>query len=206
VQHNHAPERQSRSPNERARWADQQLIGQTYRCASTVGARRLRLRVPARLGRCTLTPLPASTAVVPFDSTFADPRRLALTGFLASYTGLTREAYELGFRQFVSWCDEHRLDVFSVRRFDIESFARDLEGRGRARATVARRLCTVASFYRYAEEEGLLAHSPAVHVRRPRIDYESHATALDRNEGGRSSPMRTAPAWTRGVPEGEHRR
>ena len=40
------------------------------------------------------------------------------------------------------------------------------------------------SFYRYAEEEGLLAHSPAVHVRRPRIDYESHATGLDRNEVG----------------------
>jgi integrase/recombinase XerD len=49
---------------------------------------------------------------------------------------------------------------------------------------VARRLCTVAGFYRCAEEEGLLAHSPAVHVRRPRIDYESHATALDRNEVG----------------------
>ena len=27
-------------------------------------------------------------------------------------------------------------------------------------------------------------HSPAVHVRRPRLDYESHATALDRNELG----------------------
>jgi hypothetical protein len=42
----------------------------------------------------------------------------------------------------------------------------------------------VSGFYRYAEEEGLLAHSPAVHVRRPRLDYESHATGLDRNEVG----------------------
>ncbi|HLX89464.1 MAG TPA: tyrosine-type recombinase/integrase [Acidimicrobiales bacterium] len=126
----------------------------------------------------------SSTALVPFDAAFADPRRLALAGFLASYTGLTRDAYELDLRQFVAWCDEHGLDLFDVRRFEIESFARDLEARGRARATVARRLCTVAGFYRYAEEEGLLAHSPAVHVRRPRIDYESHATALDRNEVG----------------------
>ena len=31
-------------------------------------------------------------------------------------------------------------------------------------------------------EEELLEHSPALHVRRPRVDYESHATALDRNE------------------------
>ncbi len=49
---------------------------------------------------------------------------------------------------------------------------------------MARRLCTVAGFYRYAEEEGLLALSPAVHVRRPRLDYESHAIGLDRNEVG----------------------
>jgi integrase len=53
-----------------------------------------------------------------------------------------------------------------------------------SRATVARRWCPVAGFYRYAVEEGLLAHSPAVHARRPRIDYESHATGLDRNEVG----------------------
>ena len=33
-------------------------------------------------------------------------------------------------------------------------------------------------------EEELLEHSPAAHVRRPRPDYESHATALDRNELG----------------------
>jgi integrase/recombinase XerD len=32
--------------------------------------------------------------------------------------------------------------------------------------------------------EELLDHSPAAHVRRPRVDYESHATGLDRNELG----------------------
>ncbi len=55
---------------------------------------------------------------------------------------------------------------------------------GRARATIARRLCTISGFYRYAVEEELLEHSPAVHVRRPRLDYESHAIGLDRNEVG----------------------
>jgi hypothetical protein len=38
------------------------------------------------------------------------------------------------------------------------TFARDLEARGRARATVTRRPCTVAGFYRYAVEEDLLDH------------------------------------------------
>jgi integrase/recombinase XerD len=45
-------------------------------------------------------------------------------------------------------------------------------------------LCTIAGFYKYAVEEDLLEHSPAAHVRWPRVDYESHAVALDRNELG----------------------
>ena len=46
------------------------------------------------------------------------------------------------------------LPLFSVRRADIETLARELEARGRARATVTRRLCTIAGFYRYALESG----------------------------------------------------
>jgi site-specific recombinase XerD len=49
---------------------------------------------------------------------------------------------------------------------------------------VTRRLSTIAGFCKYAVEEELLDHSPAAHVRRPRLDYESHATGLDRNEVG----------------------
>jgi integrase len=74
--------------------------------------------------------------------------------------------------------------LFAVRGADIESFARDLEARGRARATVTRRLRTIAGFCKYAVAEELLEHSPAAHVRRPRVDYESHAITLDRNELG----------------------
>jgi len=125
-----------------------------------------------------------TTALVPIQPAFSDAERLALAGFLAGYRGLTREAYALDLRQFTSWCRAHSLNLFAVRRADIESFARDLEARGRARATVTRRLCTIAGFYRYAVEEELLEHSPAAHVRRPRLDYESHAVALDRNQLG----------------------
>jgi quercetin dioxygenase-like cupin family protein len=105
-------------------------------------------------------------------------------GYLAGYHGLTREAYTLDPRQFTTWCRSRSLSLFSVRRADIESFARQLEANGRARATVTRRLSTIAGFYKYAVEEELLDHSPAAHVRRPRVDYESHAVALDRNELG----------------------
>ena len=106
---------------------------------------------------------------------FTTAVRLALAG----YSGLTGQAYELDLRQFASWCGQQGLPLFQARRPDIECFARDLEARGRARATITRRLCTIAGFCKYAVEEELLEHSPAAHVRRPRLDYESHATSLD---------------------------
>jgi hypothetical protein len=129
----------------------------------------------------TATP---STALATIQPAFTDAERLALAGFLAGYRGLTREAYALDLRQFTTWCRVRSLALFAVRRADIESFARELEARGRARATVTRRLSTIAGFFKYAVEEELLDHSPAAHVRRPRVDYESHAAALDRNELG----------------------
>jgi integrase/recombinase XerD len=125
-----------------------------------------------------------TTALVPVQPAFSDAERLALAGFLAGYRGLTRDAYALDLRQFIAWCRTCSLDLFAVRRADIEGFARDQEARGRARAAVTRRLCTIAGFYRYAVEEELAERSPAAHVRRPRVDYESHAVALDRNELG----------------------
>jgi len=81
-----------------------------------------------------------STAVAAIEPVFTEPERLALAG----YTGLTREAYALDLRQYASWCQQNHLRLFRARRADIECFARDLEARGRARATITRRLCTIA--------------------------------------------------------------
>jgi site-specific recombinase XerD len=110
--------------------------------------------------------------------------RVAMGGFLAGYSGKTFEAYALDLRQWSQWCLDHDLDLFEVRRAHIELFARWLEETGRAKSTVARRLSTITGFYRYCTEEQLIAHSPAAHVRRPRVSYESNQTPLDRNEVG----------------------
>ena len=146
-----------------------------------------------------MTTTTTSAALIPVAPVFTNTERLALAGFLAGYSGLTREAYELDLRQYASWCHQHHLRLFQARRADIECFARDLEVRGRARATITRRLCTIAGFYRYAVEEDLLEHSPAAHVRRPRLDYDSHATGLDRNDSARywSLPGWASPPSTR---------
>jgi integrase/recombinase XerD len=74
--------------------------------------------------------------------------------------------------------------LFAVRRAGIETFACDLEARGRPRATVTRRLSAIAGCCKYAVQEELLDRSPAAHVRRPRVDCESHVVALDRSELG----------------------
>ena len=132
-----------------------------------------------------MTTAAPSTALAAIQPTFTDAERIALAGFLAGYRGLTREAYALDLRQFASWCHARSRALFAVRRADIESFARELDAMGRARATVTRRLSTITGFYKYAAEEELLDRSPAAHVRRrSRVDYESHAAAPDRNELG----------------------
>jgi len=71
-----------------------------------------------------------STALVPLFPVFSEPERLALARFLAGYAGLTREAYALDLRQFATWCHNHGLPLFAIRRGDIECFGRDLEAPG----------------------------------------------------------------------------
>lgn len=126
----------------------------------------------------------ATTSVVLYDPQDTSPEVRTIAGFLAGYSGRTREAYTLDLRLFYRWCDDHRLGLFALTRTHIELYARELEDLGRRPATIGRRLSTITSFYRYASEEGVIEHSPAVHIRRPRLDYESHAVGLDRNELG----------------------
>ena len=76
-----------------------------------------------------------STLIAVAEPVFSNLERLALAGFLADYTGLTREAYALDLRQFTAWCQLRHLRLFQARRADIECFARDLEAKGGARAT-----------------------------------------------------------------------
>lgn len=131
----------------------------------------------------TATTTTSEVAVV--DPEFSDAERYALAAFLAGYRGLTRDACALDLRQFVGWCEEHHLRLFTVRRADIECFARDLEARGRARATVARRLCTVAGFYRYAEQEELLERG--------------HRTLTVTRKGGKIVTIPLAPRTARAI-------
>jgi hypothetical protein len=67
-------------------------------------------------GRCPKTTAAPSTALATIEPAFTDPERLALTGYLAGYRGLTREAYALDLRQFTTWYRARRLGLFAFRR------------------------------------------------------------------------------------------
>jgi hypothetical protein len=129
-------------------------------------------------------PMSPSTTAVPPTPPLFDEARLAIAGFLARYSGATRKSYATDLRQYFAWCAEVGLDVFSARRAHIELWARAMEERGLARATIGRRLSTIAGFYRFAVIDGVIEHSPAEYVRRPKIDTESATLGLDRMELG----------------------
>jgi site-specific recombinase XerD len=110
--------------------------------------------------------------------------QIAAGGFLAGYSGNTLLAYRQDLVSFFDWCRRYGIGVFDVRRSHLELFARSLEIGRYARATTARRLSTLSSFYRYCTEEEFIAVNPAANVRRPKLRHESTMQGLDRSELG----------------------
>src|SRR5258707_6672418 len=81
-------------------------------------------RTPGRYPMTTSISSSAAPAVI--ESVFSEVEKLALAGFLAGYSGQTRQAYALDLRQFTAWCRRRPLRLFALRRADIELLARDL--------------------------------------------------------------------------------
>ena len=95
-----------------------------------------------------------TTELITRERPLFDEARLAVASFLARYSAGTRVSYTADLRYWFAWCHEHHLDVFAVRRGHLELWARMQEDTGLARATIGRRLSTVAGFYRSAAIDG----------------------------------------------------
>lgn len=67
---------------------------------------------------------------------------------------------------------------------DLRIFAGWMEQAGRMPSTIARRLSTLSSFYKYCRIEDIVDRNPAANIRRPKVNEESRALGLDRNELG----------------------
>lgn len=111
----------------------------------------------------------SSTELVPSS---LDVTRLAIGSFLARYREPTLTACTQDLKAFLAWCQRYDLDVLRVTRGEVEMYVRHLEGRGYAAATVARRFGTVATFYKYAVIDGVIAANPAAAVTRPKVAWE----------------------------------
>lgn len=79
----------------------------------------------------------------------------------------TRHAYRADIRLWLDWCHDLGQSPLTVRRGEVDAWARFLEQRHRP-TTVARRLASVSSFYKYAVGECVLETSPTANVTRPR--------------------------------------
>lgn len=102
--------------------------------------------------------------------------------WLLGYSGATRNAYERDLRDWSAFLAAVELEPLAAHRAHVEGYVRALEEQGRSRATIARRLSTLAGFYAYAADEGAITRSPVVRVRRPRVDDHSQTLGMDRGE------------------------
>jgi site-specific recombinase XerD len=128
--------------------------------------------------------MPESNQLVVVEDPSVGAERMAVAAFLAGYVGSTRRGYATDLRMFAAWSRESSVSLLTARRAHLELFGRWMEESGLMRSTVGRRLSTLASFYRYCEQEQLIERNPALNVRRPKVDYESRTLGLDRNELG----------------------
>ena len=105
---------------------------------------------------------------------FTDQLRLAMSAYLARFTGSSREHTGSDLRCFLSWCAERGLDPLAARRPHLGLYIRWMQEVRRFKpSTVSRRFSVAAGFYRTCVIDGLMEHSPAEHVRRPSVPTES---------------------------------
>ncbi|QIS12737.1 tyrosine-type recombinase/integrase [Nocardia arthritidis] len=104
---------------------------------------------------------------------------LASAAYPARFTGTSREHCGSDLRLYFAWCTEHQLAPLAMRRPEIERYVGWMrEVRRFKPATVARRMAVVTGFHRTCVIDGVLEHSPAEYVRRPRVSNESPTLGL----------------------------
>jgi site-specific recombinase XerD len=107
---------------------------------------------------------PAADALPP------DQVRLAASAYLARFTGSSREHTQSDLRCYLRWCAGRGLDPLAARRPDLEQYIRWMQEAYRFKpSTISRRFSVAAGFYRTCVIDAVLEHSPAEHVRRPKV-------------------------------------
>ncbi|GIE88371.1 tyrosine-type recombinase/integrase [Actinoplanes regularis] len=88
----------------------------------------------------------------------------------------TRDAYRRDVTAWLTWCAERGLDPLSASFLDVNAYARGLEARPMAAATVARKLSGLSSWYAFLVKLGAVAANPVGGADRPYVDRDHSAT------------------------------
>jgi integrase/recombinase XerD len=145
-------------------------------------------------------PVRAETSLAPLDGPHADlshvrSERSIVDAWIASVASPhSRAAYRADYDQFVAWCNEHRIDPVRFTRADANTYRDWLAGPqpgGRngkyGRATIARKLTSISSFYGYVRDErpDVIPVNPFDKVDRPRPSRKSRTRHLTVDEADR---------------------
>src|SRR3954453_3285399 len=158
-------------------------------------------RLGASFGAVTLVPMTAAIAApvpavrpVPLDrlpgTSGDDPFLRLAAGWLVGHPANTAKAYRRDLEGWAAWCARLGVHPLAAERHHVDLWVRHLmtepqprTGRPASAATGARKLSALSGFYHFGvHDAGVLTHSPAASVRRPKVSDESQALGLTADE------------------------
>lgn len=87
-----------------------------------------------------------------------------------NYSPHTIRSYRVDLRQFRDFLDMFELQVYEVERADVRMYLSELKRRGCRKTTLARKLASLKSFYRYLKRTRKMDRNPAALVSSPRLE------------------------------------
>ena len=127
--------------------------------------------------------LPALTDVDPHSR--YGTHALTVLWLEADKTPHTRRAYFADLSDWLGWCQRTGLDPMRARRADVDAWkasitvtAKDGSMRKASASTIARRLASVSSWYKYLEDNDAAERNPVSAVKRPKLGRQSPHPAL----------------------------
>src|SRR4051795_3176465 len=128
-----------------------------------------------------------------------DPFLRLAAAWLVGHPTNTAIAYRRDLESWAAWCARLGVHPLAAERHHVDAWVRNLttEPQPRTRrpataATVARKLSALAGFYDYGvHDAGVLTHSPAASVRRPRSPTSPKRSASPPTSSAGCSPRRT---------------
>ncbi len=104
-------------------------------------------------------------------------------GFLLGYAGRTRDSYRHDLASWFAFCHGLDVDPLEANRTHVDAYVRHMdEIEHRSASTRARRLSSMAGFYRWALNEEIVTRNPVSPVRRPKVGTDTVSTGLAKDE------------------------